>query len=172
MSRHASGRGIAMTVPLVVLVAAAAALAPASAVASAQTRIGPQQFFRATVNGASGAQGPVVIGVGCVGPVHPGETGHPLPDQMVGVQQMYPPSTIPLGYTGDRGTSIGAFFGAPPPGAVSGASYVRFTSYGVRGIPTTMVVPCSGTGQVTFVPLPLDPSARTTAVPVRFVPQP
>jgi hypothetical protein len=173
MSRHASGFGIAVVAPLVALIAAAATIASASAAVSGPTPIGPHQFFRATVNGATGDQGRVNIGLGCVGPIHPGETGHPLPDQMVGVQFMQPPpSSIPLGYTGDRGTSIGAFFGAPPPRSPSSASYVNFTSYGLKGIPTTLVLPCSGTGQVTFVALPLDPSERSTAVPVRFVPQP
>src|ERR1700674_5605543 len=115
MSRHASGVGIALAAPLVALIAAAATLAPAAAVVSAQMHVGPHQFFRASVNGATGDQGRVNIGVGCAGPIHPGETGHPLPDQTVGVQFMQPPpSTIPLGYTGNRGTSIGAFFGAPP----------------------------------------------------------
>jgi hypothetical protein len=172
-SRHASGVGIALAAPLVALIAATATLAPAAAVVSAQMRVGPHQFFRATVNGRTGDQGRVAIGMGCVGPVLPGETGHPLPDQTVGVQFMQPPpSTIPLGYTGNRGTSIGAFFGAPPPAGPSSASYVRFTSYGLRGIPTTLVLPCSGTGQVTFVALPLDPSERSTSVPVSFVPQP
>ena len=172
MSRRTPA-GIAIAAPLVALIAAAATLAPTAVAASAQMRIGPHQFFRATVNGATGEQRRVNIGVGCVGPIHPGETGHPLPNQMVGVQFMQPPpSPIPLGYTGNRGTSIGAFFGAPPPGAPPSASYVRFTSYGLRGIPTSLVLPCSGTGQVTFVALPLDPSERSTAVPVRFVPQP
>jgi hypothetical protein len=173
MARRASGVRIAFAAPLVALIAGAATMAPASAAGSGPTRIGPHQFFRATVNGATGDQGRVNIGMGCVGPIHPGETGHPLPDQMVGVQFMAPPpSDIPLGYTGNRGTSIGAFFGAPPPDGRSSASYVPFTSYRLKGIPTTMVLPCSGTGQVTFVALPLDPSERSTAVPVRFVPQP
>jgi hypothetical protein len=174
MSRHASGFGIAVVAPMVALITAAATMASASAAVSGPMPIGPHQFFRATVNGATGEQGRVNIGVGCVGPIHPGETGHPLPDQMVGVQFMQPPpsSYIPLGYTGNRGTSIGAFFRAPPPGGPSSASSVRFTSYGLKGIPTTLMLPCSGTGQVTFVALPLDPSERSTAVPVRFVPQP
>jgi hypothetical protein len=173
MSRNASGVRIALAAPLVALISATATVASASAAVSAQMRVAPHQFFRATVNGATGDQGRVNIGVGCVGPIHPGETGHPLPDQMVGVQFMQPPpNTIPLGYTGNRGTSIGAFFDAPPPGGPSTASYVRFTSYGLKGIPTSLVLPCSGTGQVTFVALPLDPSERSTAVPVRFVPQP
>lgn len=109
----------------------------------------------------------------CVGPIHPGETGHPLGGQTVGVRLVPVPGsrTSSLGYTGNRGTSIGAFFGAPPP-SPSGSSYVSFTVYGTKPIPTSLVLPCAGRGQVTFVPLPLQPPARTIAVPVAFAGQP
>lgn len=145
------------------------------AAANTRARVGPHQAFTASVNGSTGEQGRAAIAMACFGPIQPGETGHPMPGQTVGVKLVPAPSSssTALGYTGDRGTSIGAFFGAPPPnGDWQGASYVRFTSYHTMAIPTSLVLPCSGTGQVTFVALPLDPSERSIAVPVSFVGQP
>ncbi len=157
------------------LLSITAAIAPAAA-AGAHREIAPHQAFQAAVNGLSGAGGPVTIAMACSGPIQPGQTGHPLPGQTVAVTFVPVPqrSTVSLGYTGDRGTSIGAFFGAPPPAAPMGAmpSYIPFDRYGTRAIPTSMVLPCHGTEQVTFVPLPLDPSERSTAVPVQFAGQP
>jgi hypothetical protein len=135
--------------------------------------IKPHQHFTATVNGSSGQPNPVTIGMACFGPIQPGQTGHPFAGQTVGVSRA-PASNPNAGYTGDRGTSIGAFFGAPPPSTPTptSSSYVRFTRYGTKPIPTSLELPCAGSGQVTFVPLPLIPGSRDVVVPVRFVGQP
>jgi hypothetical protein len=172
MSRQASSVRITVAVSLAALVIGAGTMTAASAAANAP--VGPHQYFSATVNGSSGDAGRVAIWMACYGPIQPGQTGHPVRGQTVGVKLVPVPSsdTSPLGYTGNRATSIGAFFGAPPPATPSGGSYVRFTSYGTKAIPTSLVLPCSGTGQVTSVPLPLDPSAHSIAVPVSFVGQP
>jgi hypothetical protein len=73
------------------------------------------------------------------------------------------------GYTGSEATSIGAFFGAPPP-VENGPGQVTFTKYGVtKSIPTTLNLPCGGTGQVTFVPFPQSPpSSRAATVAVEY----
>lgn len=161
---------------IAVLTATIAMLASATAAGASWVRVDPHDFFTATVNGSTGQSAPVTIFVACAGPVQPGETGHPLGGQTVRVKQVPPPpaGTATIGYTGDRGTSIGAFFGPPPPsaGAGSGASYVSFQAFRTKPIPIELELPCSGTGQVTFVPLPLLPPARTIAVPVKFVGQP
>jgi hypothetical protein len=156
------------------LAAAIATVTSAPAAGAFYPRIDPGDFFIATVNGSSGQHAPVTIFMACAGPVYPGETGHPLGSQTVGVKRVPPPppGTATLGYTGDRGTSIGAFFGPPPPGARTGSSYVSFQVYRMKAIPIDLELPCSGSGQVTFVPLPLLPPARSIAVPVRFVGQP
>jgi hypothetical protein len=72
------------------------------------------------------------------------------------------------GYTGNSATSIGVFFGAPPPAA--GPGQVSFTRYGVpKAIPTSLELPCGGSGQVTFVPFPQSPpTSRAATVPVVF----
>jgi hypothetical protein len=133
--------------------------------------LGPKQYFTGTINGSTGRPNPVEIRMACFGPVRPGETGHPMSGQTVAVHRV--PKTVGgSGYTGTRGTAIGAFFGAPPPSGSGGSSYVRFTSYGQKLIPTSLYLPCNGSGTVSFVSLPLDPSARDFTVPVRFIGQP
>lgn len=153
-------------------IAGVAWLAPGASASGAP--IGPQQFFSATVNGSTGETHRAVVAMACYGAIHPGETGHPITGQHVAVTRVLTGSagTAALGYTGNRATSIGVFFGAPPPRAASTASHVTFSRYGTKGIPTSLVLPCSGTGQATFVPLPLDPSEHSIAVPVSFVGQP
>lgn len=154
-----------------VTVAASAALAAAvwvAPVASASgAHIGPRQYFTATVNGMTGETTPAVIKMVCAGP---STTGHPLEGQTVAVHEIFPPSgaTTTLGYTGTRATSIGVFFGPPPPAITSATTYINITRYGSKAIPTTLTLPCSGTGHATFVPLPLDPSAHDVVVPVTF----
>ena len=72
-----------------------------------------------------------------------------------------------------------AFFGPPPPEPVTtvpaAASTVTFTQYGVnKPIPTSLLLPCSGTGVVTFVPLPQTPigSSSDATVTVSYQGQP
>ena len=80
------------------------------------------------------------------------------------------------GFTGPNAKYIQAFFGAPPPspaGPAGGADV--FTRYGVpKPISTSLLLPCSGTGNVYFVPLPMTPigPARIATVHVSYVGQP
>jgi hypothetical protein len=74
-----------------------------------------------------------------------------------------------IGYTGDDATSISAFFGPPPPAATA-SGQVSFRKYGVpKAIPTSLSLPCQGTGEVTFLPFPEDPpTSRSASVPVQY----
>jgi hypothetical protein len=149
-------------------------LAPPSANAQSPpggSEIGPRQVFGAHVNGSTGHPSPATILMACAGPIQPGKTGHPMAGQTVDVFLSDATSGL-TGYTGPHGTHIGAFFGAPPPGAPSGAGYVDFDTYRARAIPTSETLPCSGSGTVTFVPLPLNGGSRDVSVPVEFVGQP
>jgi hypothetical protein len=154
-----------------------------AAVAGAQPpsgpRIRPNQVFGALVNGESGVSAPVAIQMACFGPLRPHTTGHPLAGQTVTV--FLPVAiTSASGNTGANGHEIGAFFGAPPPGAgarrsasAAAGGPVIFYHYVTRRIPTSEVLPCSGTGQVYFVPLPMSPgSERDVVIPVAYVGQP
>jgi hypothetical protein len=76
-----------------------------------------------------------------------------------------------VGFTGRYAHQIGAFFGPPPPtGAVPG--FVSIVRYNVAvPIPKTLTLPCVGTGDVSFVPLPMDPGiSHDAVVPIEYIP--
>ncbi len=148
------------------LALAASATMSTAAGAAAHQRVGPHQYFDGLVNGSIGAGKPAIIKVVCPGPE--GRSGHPLGGQTVEVTE---PKAIlsTSGYTGKHATSIGVFFGAPPPTAV-GPGQVSFARYGVaKPIPTSLSLPCGGTGHVTFVPFPQSPpTSRAATVKVEY----
>jgi hypothetical protein len=137
-------------------------------------KIGPDQYFRGLVNGSTGQPFPAIIRMACFGPIRPGQLGHPFAGQTVEVQRvpLTAAGNADLGFTGPKGTQIGAFFGPLPPTS-QGGSPVLFQYYGVpEPIPTSELLPCGGAGTVAFVPLPFLPGARIADVPVEFVGQP
>lgn len=153
-------------------------LGPPMAAAAAPARpprvaVAPNQIFSAEVNGRDGVTQPVTIQMACFGPVTPGETGHPMGHQTLAVFLRHHPRPR-FGDTGANGTQIGAFFGAPPPAAARAASGpVWFTHYRTKALPTSEVLPCSGSGHVIFVPLPMSPGTEQTVdVPVDYAGQP
>lgn len=146
--------------------------------AGAAHRIGPDQYFAGVINGTDGnTVNPIPIQMGCFGPITPGETGHPLAGQTLAVHQMFPPAPASgLGQTGND-SLIDVFFGAVPPGAVKASNAqsktVQFTHYDkTKKLPTSLTLPCSGTGTVYFVPVPVTPPSQSEAVPVQFESQP
>jgi hypothetical protein len=186
-SSGVEGRSVMSRRTLVAVAAAAAVTLLMVASASAlpvQGKVGPNQVFGGLVNGQGGASAPAVIRMACFGPLRPGQTGHPLAGQTV---EVFRPEAIVghFGNTGPNGTSIVAFFGPPPPEPQAttsptpvSAGTVTFKRYGVvKAIPKSLVLPCSGTGHVFFVPMPFTPpmsgSIPTPAVvPVSYVGQP
>ena len=130
--------------------------------------IRPHQPFLGFINGSDGINNSVAINMACFGPVRPGQTGHPMAGQSVGVGQ---PEAVAgtFGNTGSRGTSIDAQFGAP---TAASTGTVVFHRYGTVTMSTSLVLPCFGSGTVTFVALPKSPTERSFAVPVSFVGQP
>jgi hypothetical protein len=134
-------------------------LAAPAALAQDPIPIGPNQPFIGLVNGVhTGA----IIKVVCPVPITPGELTHPLPGQTVEVE---PGSLVtPGGYTGSLAHSIAVSFTSPvvtPP--------IVLTSYYVpTAIPTSILVPCSGPGVVTFNPEPTSPTAVPDHVDVTF----
>jgi hypothetical protein len=47
---------------------------------------------------------------------------------------------------------------------------MTFTQYGAaQDIPTNILVPCSGTGQAVFTPLPTSSTAKSAFVTLRFI---
>ena len=136
--------------------------------------VGPKQYFTGVINGKDGNTTiPITITMACVGPIKPGETGHPLPGQTLAVHQLFPPAAGSLGYTGND-SEIGVFFNAPPPVAAGPtATTPVFTRYDrPQPLSTSLTLPCAGTGTVYFTPIPVIPPSRSATVPVRFVGQP
>jgi hypothetical protein len=152
--------------------------ATASAV-TAYDKVGPNQIFGGLVNNHNGISTPAVIQMACFGPVRPGETGHPMAGQTV---EVFRPEAIPgdFGNTGASATHIVTFFGPPPPepATTTTTGTVTFWHYlVVKAIPTSLVLPCSGSGNVYFVPMPFSPPTSTSTasparVPVSYVGQP
>lgn len=131
------------------LIAGGALAIPAAAQAGP---IGPKQYFQGQVFGVASNTMPNVIEVACVGPE---ATGHPLPGQDVEVQQLFPPVTNTTGYTGNFGVEIDAVL-IWSRGTITVATPIaKFTNYGVAmPIPTSITVPCSGKGMMSFEPSP------------------
>jgi hypothetical protein len=154
------------------------AFAPAVTAAASPVTVpvGPDQFFGGLVNGSNGStNAPVPIQTSCIGPITPGETGHPLSGQTVEVVLANSAGSSIEGYTGSAATSIIAdLIWSPTP---TGPTYVEqvatFTSYDViEPIPVTITVPCGGDGVMSFVPNPGSSTARPANVPVVFLSQP
>jgi hypothetical protein len=145
--------------------------------AGAALSVGPKQYFTGVVNGHEGNTViPIAIRMACFGAVRPGETGHPMAGQTLSVHQLFPPVATAgsLGFTGND-AEIGVFFAAPPPAARSAAVTTTpiFRRYDVsKRLPTSLTLPCAGTGTVYFVPIPVIPPSRAATVPVDFVGQP
>ena len=145
--------------------------------AGAASNVGPKQYFTGVINGRDGnTTVPIVIRMACFGAIRPGETGHPMGGQTLAVHELFPPTATAgsLGFTGND-FEIGVFFNAPPPVASSGSVTATpvFRRYDVsKPLPTSLTLPCFGTGTVYFVPIPVIPPSRAATVPVAFVGQP
>ncbi|MFG1878158.1 hypothetical protein ACGFIV_25230 [Sphaerisporangium sp. NPDC049003] len=162
MSRKLSAR----LVPLAAAIVLTAASAPALADVVDPAPIGPGQYFSGLVNGQTARS---IIRMACFGPVVPGQTGHPMAGQTVGVRPAPSGSTSGVGYTGSAANAIGVAFRnastATPP--------IVLRYYGTATeIPTSLNLPCYGSGVLEFLPTPTSPTARPATVSVNFVGQP
>jgi hypothetical protein len=124
--------------------------------------IGPNQFFLALVNGKTAN---AVITVACPFPPTPGELGSPLPGQYVEVEPEAAGTAGPFGFTGSAADSIAAVFS---PASATNEAVVIHDYFVQVPIPTTLKVPCSGSGVVAFVPVPGSATARSATVSVTY----
>jgi hypothetical protein len=124
--------------------------------------IRPDQTFFGLVNGsASGAN----IKVACSQAVRPGEMGHPVSGQSIAVRSPSP-STVSSGDTGGRGRTIIAGFVTT---SSSAPSSVTFTHYGSQPLPTTLLLPCLGSGTIVFSARPTSSTARSETMAVTYI---
>jgi hypothetical protein len=116
-------------------------------------QVGPKQYFYGEFFGLTSSTAQDVIQVSCASPE---TTGHPLAGQYVAAHQIFPPVTTSYGYTGNAGTeidvnliySVGTLTVVTP-------TFATLTYYDTKAeIPTSLTVPCSGTGVVVFTPSP------------------
>jgi hypothetical protein len=162
-ARLSSRLAAALTSGLIAAAMGLSLAATASAAARQQdpVPIGPNEYFRGFIN--NHPPGKAVITVICPGPVN---TGHPAAGQTIEVKTAQPTSTFDTGFTGSAGTKITAAL-AP---ASTTTILVSFTSFFVpKKIPTSITVPCSGTGKVVFRPAPTSPTAKSAVLPVTFM---
>ncbi|MEZ0114797.1 PKD repeat protein [Catenulispora sp. EB89] len=153
--RLAAAAGVALGAALVPALTATAATAQDPVV------ITPNTFFVGLVNGKTAD---AIVTVVCPGPITPTSLGHPVANQTAEVRSILPPVT-PVGYTGSQGREILAGFTSP---TAADQSIVFGAYYAPAAIPTTWLVPCGGTGVMTFVPEPTSPTARGYTVTVTF----
>lgn len=149
----------------VMLVAGAAIATPALA---AGGPIGPKQYFYGEVFGLSSSTTPNVIEVACAGPA---TTGHPVAGQYVAAHQIYPPIAATTGYTGNEAAEINVnlFYSQGTISVVTPVfATLRYYDQKVE-IPTSLTVPCNGTGVLDFTPAPdPDNSGSASSVDVTF----
>ena len=155
-------------VPLLATTVGALLLGSAGAAAAAfvdPLPIGPDQVFAGQVNGVPGN---APIQTDCLGPIAVGETGHPLPGQYVEAVPA-PTSSAAAGYTGSAGRLLQVTLAGPVSSTPSNLIGTLSSYYVQLPIPTTLTVPCSGTGVVAFTPTPTSPTARAATVTVDFL---
>ena len=149
----------------VMMVAGGALAAPAMADGG---HVGPKQYFYGEVFGLSSVAASNVIEVACAGVA---TTGHPVAGQYVAAHQIFPPVTTTTGYTGNDGTeidvnliySVGTITVVTP-------TFATLLYYDQKvEIPTSLTVPCNGSGVLDFKPSPdPDGSGRASGVGVTF----
>lgn len=124
-------------------------------------RVLPGQEFGAVVNGHSDQ---ATIAMACFGPLRPGQRSHPMGGQTLGI---FRPEVLRVqGYTGTKGRRIVAHFSDDP------SKIVTFTRYESKPLPTSLNLPCSGSGTVVFSPEPTSPTASPAVVHVSYEGQP
>ncbi|HEX4704546.1 MAG TPA: hypothetical protein VH352_20635 [Pseudonocardiaceae bacterium] len=130
--------------------------------------IGPNQFFTGIVNGASVN---ATITTNCIGPIRPGETGNPLPNQYVEVSPGPSSGNVGIGFTGSNGNSVIVVLNTGgPTGPIQTVLIGTLHDYIVHlPIPTGITVPCAGPGDVAFVPSPGSSNAKSAIVNVNLV---
>jgi hypothetical protein len=124
--------------------------------------ITPKVYFQGIVN--NHPPGQAIIAVVCA---MGATTGHPAPNQYTEAEPLTPPVStgLDVGYTGSKGRSINATL----PTSTVVALLAHFTSFYVKvPISTKIEVPCSGSGTVSFTPLPTSKTARTAMLGVTF----
>jgi hypothetical protein len=162
MFRTFASRALAAAAALAV--AAIPAVSAAASPAPDPVPIGHNQFFAGLVFGTAEES---QIEVACAGPA---TTGRPMAGQSVEAILVAPPAPLSAGFTGSRASTIRVVLSwiakgktvTTPIGTLAGY-------YEALPVPTAIVVPCGGTGTMTFMPSPGSKTAKTAKVSVTFL---
>ncbi len=146
-------------------IATAMAVSAAAAAGASVAPIRPDQIFNGFVNGQLKN---ATIRMACVGPVRPGQLGHPAGGQTLATARGL--DLQPSGYTGTAHMiSADLRLRFPIPHTVH---LTDFAVYGTKNLPTRIEIPCAGEGEAVFTPISGGPSARSVSVHVNLVGQP
>ena len=143
-------------------VTALTALTAVPASADILIPIRPNQHFEGLVNGRTNHA--IITTMNCYRNGLGLLVGHPAPGQHVSA--VLDPASD--GFTGSGGDAIDVYIPAPAPNVIVPVVLHEYNQPAT--IPVTFAVPCSGTGQVQFVPDPSSATAVTETVSVTFVP--
>ena len=113
-------------------------------VAHATQPIRPHQHFIGLVNGRSSQ---AVVHTFCAGGIFPGETGPVTGGQTMSVERA-------ANAAGDTGLFSQIYAWFVPTSNSGSPTMLKFTTYGTEPIPTTIRVPCYGSGKVEFSSCP------------------
>jgi hypothetical protein len=159
MSRTVSRLGGIAALALVLTAAGLTSGTGALAATVGPTKVAPHQWFAGEVNGKLDN---AMVKVVC--PVS-GTWGRALPGQTLSVTWI-PVIATNFGYTGSRGTSIGANTDSP---VASPAQTIVFRKYNhPQAFPTNVPVPCGGTHLVVFDPVPSSHGSKDATVTVTY----
>ena len=122
----------------------------------------PNVEFGGLVNSQSS---PATVQMACFGALSPGQKGHPMGGQTV---EVFRPEALKVtGYTGSAANEIVARFGDDR------STAMVLTQFGQQvAIPTSLLLPCAGSGKVFFVPKPWSSTAHIATVSVHYTSQP
>lgn len=154
------------------VVASAAPGGPA--MAGVALHVQPHQQFGGTVNHATAN---ATIAMACFGPTRPGQTGHPMAGQHLGI---FIPEVLMnphFGNTGARGRAITARIITAAGRPVQVAVFTEFIRTGAlysatKPLSTRVTLPCGASGTVVFTPVPDGAGAQPATVAVTFNGQP
>jgi hypothetical protein len=151
-----------VALPVLAVVALAAVAAPAGAAVIDPLPISPDQSFAGFVNDV---RTNTTIVADCAGVAR---TGHPGGGQTVSAQPETPVSTD-LGFTGSAGRSLNVSL-VLSTSAATPISIGTLSGYFIKlAIPTSITIPCGGTGEMVFAPSPTSPTARSAKVAVTII---
>jgi hypothetical protein len=150
------------TIPVLAAIAVFGLAVPAGAAVIDPLPISPNQFFSGSVNGN---QTNATIVADCVGVAR---TGHPAGGQYVEAQPAPGSGAATIGFTGSLGRSLTVSLVLAP--ATAPIPIGTLSGYFIKlPIPTSITIPCGGTGQMVFAPSPTSPTARSATVSITII---